>query len=167
MTHTATANGSCMRSRGRWNAFNIVLMILGFVVFWPLGLGMLAWIIWGDELGRMFRDAKAQFSSATDRASFRAPNFGGATMGRTGNVAFDDYRAAELKRLDDERRKIDEMKAEFDGFVRELRRVKDQDEFSRFMADYETRISKSESAEDVIVDVKAAKKSGGKGSKKS
>ena len=162
MAHTATANGSCMRARGRWNAFNIVLMILGFVIFWPLGLAMLAWIIWGDELGRMFRDAKAQFHSATGGTVFRGNGRGGISMGRTGNVAFDDYRDAELKRLDEERRKLDEMRAEFDSFLRELRRVKDQEEFSRFMADYESRLSSGENDETAIDD-----KAGKKGKKKS
>ena len=54
---------------------------------------------------------------------------------RTGNVAFDDWREAELKRLDEERRRLDEMREEFDGYVRELRRAKDQEEFDRFMRD--------------------------------
>lgn len=53
---------------------------------------------------------------------------------RTGNVAFDDYREAELKRLEEERAKLDEMRAEFDNFLRELRRARDQEEFDRFMA---------------------------------
>ena len=51
----------------------------------------------------------------------------------TGNVAFDDWRKAELERLEEERRKLDEMRAEFDTYVRELRRAKDQEEFDRFM----------------------------------
>ena len=37
------------------------------------------------------------------------------------------------ERLEQERRKLDEMRAEFDSYVRELRRAKDQDEFDRFM----------------------------------
>ncbi len=48
MNHTATAPRSS--PRGRWTALNIVLMVIGFAVFWPLGLAMLAWIIWGEEI---------------------------------------------------------------------------------------------------------------------
>ncbi|HSG95992.1 MAG TPA: DUF2852 domain-containing protein [Afifellaceae bacterium] len=129
MTHTATARSTCLK-RG-WSALNVVLMIAGFIIFWPLGLAMLAWIIWGDEIGRMFADAKAQFSSTARSAPFSA-----AASGRTGNLAFDEYRTAELKRLAEERRKLEEMRAEFEGFVAELRRAKDQDEFERFMAGY-------------------------------
>ena len=70
MTHTATASRSyCTGSR--WSALNIVLMVIGFAVFWPLGLAMLAWIVWGDEIGRRAGDFKAQFRGFADRAWFR------------------------------------------------------------------------------------------------
>lgn len=139
MNHTATASRFC--SRGRWSALNIVLMIVGFAVFWPLGLAMLAWIIWGDEIGARTANLKSQFRSFSERA----PDFGGRGFGRdgfrrdTGNVAFDEYRAQELRRLDEERQKLDTMKAEFETFLSELRRVKDREEFDRFMGDFRNR----------------------------
>lgn len=135
MNTTATAPRYC--SRGRWTALNIVLMIIGFAVFWPLGLAMLAWIIWGDQIGAKAEELKGQFRSFQDRA----PNFGSAHgfRGRTGNAAFDEYREQELKRLDEERRKLDAMRAEFESFLQELRRVKDQEEFDRFMRDFRNR----------------------------
>lgn len=139
MNQTATAPRFC--SRGRWSALNIVLMIIGFAVFWPLGLAMLAWIIWGDEIGRRTQEFKGQFRSFTDRASSFRPAGSFGFAGASGNAAFDDYRERELKRLDEERRKLDEMKGEFEGFVRELRRVKDQEEFDRFMQDFRNRTS--------------------------
>lgn len=118
--------------RPAWTPATIGLMVLGFIVFWPLGLAMLAYIIWGDRLDGFKRDANA----ATDQF-FRSCR--GRTHhhrhARTGNVAFDDWRADELKRLDEERRKLDEMREEFEEYVRELRRAKDQDEFDRFMAE--------------------------------
>jgi hypothetical protein len=122
--------------RPDWTPATIALMVLGFVVFWPLGLAMLAYIIFGDRLKGFKRDANATvdgvFSSVKRgcaRGGFRGPQF------RTGNVAFDDWRDAELARLEEERRKLDEMREEFDDYVRELRRAKDQDEFDRFMRD--------------------------------
>jgi hypothetical protein len=36
--------------RPAWTPLTIALMVIGFVVFWPLGLVMLAYIIWGDRL---------------------------------------------------------------------------------------------------------------------
>lgn len=107
----------------------IGLMVLGFIVFWPLGLAMLAYILWGDRFHDMARDARAQWRSSPIRTAME-----GSAMGRTGNVAFDEYREKELKRLEDERAKLDTMRAEFDDFLRELRRARDQEEFDRFMA---------------------------------
>jgi hypothetical protein len=140
MNTTATASRYC--SRGRWNALNIVLMIVGFAVFWPLGLAMLAWIIWGDEIAAKAQEMKGQFRSFSERA----PSFSSGSHGfrrDTGNVAFDEYRSQELKRLEEERRKLEEMRAEFETFLKDLRRVKDQEEFDRFMRDFRNRTSES------------------------
>ncbi len=108
-------------------------MILGFVVFWPLGLAMLAYIIFGERLHGFKRDANQAangfFSSCRRSRGRSRPHFS------TGNVAFDDWRKAELDRLEEERRKLDEMRREFDDYMRELRRAKDQEEFDRFMRD--------------------------------
>ena len=144
MNQTATASRFC--SRGRWSALNIVLMIVGFAVFWPLGLAMLAWIIWGDEIGARTQELKSQFRSFSSRAPSYRSGPASAWNGRTGNLAFDDYREREMKRLDEERRKLDGMRAEFETFVTELRRVKDQEEFDRFMQDFRNRTDGSETA---------------------
>ncbi|MEP9397688.1 DUF2852 domain-containing protein [Mesorhizobium sp. KR2-14] len=116
--------------RPAWTPATIALMVIGFMVFWPLGLAMLAYIIWGDRLDGFKRDV----NRATDgifagcrKASYRAHS-------GTGNVAFDDWREKELERLAEERRKLDETLTEFDDYMRELRRAKDQEEFDRFMA---------------------------------
>lgn len=126
--------------RPAWTPATIGLMVLGFMVFWPLGLAMLAYILWGDR----FEGLKRGFSGF--RSEFRGAREGlfGACRGRharhygfsrTGNVAFDEWREQELERLEQERRKLDETLKEFDEYLRELRRAKDKEEFDRFMAD--------------------------------
>ena len=120
--------------RPAWTPATIALMVLGFMAYWPLGLAVLAYILWGDRL-ELFRQ---DVGRTTDRvmAGFRRS---GARMPfaaeRTGNVAFDDWREGELKRLDEERRRLNEASAEFESYARELRRAKDQEEFDRFMSD--------------------------------
>lgn len=118
--------------RPDWTPATIALMVLGFMVFWPLGLAMLAYIIFGERLKSFKKDA----NEATDgffascrghRRGFRGHGFG------SGNVAFDEWRDAELKRLEEERRKLDEMRDEFDAYMHELRKAKDKEEFDRFM----------------------------------
>ena len=126
MSHSATAKSS-------WKGSHIALMILGFILFWPLGLAMLAYMIWGDEMREMFRDVKTridrEFKGSGCGRRHRAHGFE-----RTGNVAFDEYRKAELERLEEERRKLETQKEEFEEFLAELHRAKDKEEFDRFMA---------------------------------
>lgn len=116
--------------RPAWTPATIALMVVGFMVFWPLGLAMLAYIIWGERLDGFKRDV----NQATDGVfrSFRTASRGTASF--TGNVAFDEWREKEIERLNEQRRKLDELRSEFEEELRELRRAKDQEEFDRFMA---------------------------------
>ena len=119
--------------RPAWTPATIALMVIGFMVFWPLGFAMLAYILWGDRLDGFKRDV----NRATDGifAGCRKASWRASAKTATGNVAFDDWREKELARLDEERRKLDGMREEFDSYARELRRAKDQEEFDRFMAE--------------------------------
>ena len=94
------------RGKAAW----IIAMILGFVFFWPLGLALLAYMIWSK---RMFGCSNRQ-----SRVRYYAPT--------TGNSAFDAYREETLKRLEDEHR-------EFVDFLQKLREAKDKAEFDQFM----------------------------------
>ncbi len=116
--------------RPAWTPATIALMVVGFVVFWPLGLAMLAYILWGDRLGEFNGDW-----SKTGKSLFGSCRKRGHGFTRTGNIAFDDWREKELERLHEERRKLDELRDEFDTYARELRRAKDQQEFDRFMSE--------------------------------
>lgn len=120
--------------RPAWTPATIALMVGGFMIFWPLGLAMLAYILWGDRLDGFKRDV----NETTDRLFGGLKRAGGGSpfsAPRTGNVAFDDWREKELNRLDEERRRLHEAEAEFAVYARELRRAKDQQEFDRFMAE--------------------------------
>ena len=112
------------RLRPGWSPVNIGLMVLGFVVFWPLGLAMLAYINWGDDMKGMFGDFQRRMGSG---------NCCGKGFSETGNVAFDDYRRSEMKRLDEERKRLEQERGDFEEFLRNLHRAKDQEEFDRFM----------------------------------
>lgn len=119
MSHTLTI-------RPAWTPLTVFLMVVGFLVAWPLGLLMLAYILWGDRIPEFKR------SGDTFRARHGFQRYAGA--GASGNAAFDDYRQRELQRLEAERRRLDEERREFEAYVWNLRRAKDQEEFDRFMA---------------------------------
>jgi hypothetical protein len=103
----------------------IALAILGLVLWWPLGLAVLAYILWS---GRM-RCCQFGFSRWNDRTR----NVGRAQdllrQPRTsGNQAFDEYRAETLRRLEEEHRAFQE-------YLDRLRVAKDRAEFDEFMAE--------------------------------
>jgi hypothetical protein len=138
---------------GRWTAFEVIAMVLGFAVFWPIGLAILGYKLWqrkfgGDDLqtfaSTKWNEARTAMSSMqSGRSSTPRPwssgpwSRGGAPS--TGNRAFDDWKSAELSRLDDERRKLEEAHLEFAEFVENIRKAKDREEFERFMNDRRNR----------------------------
>ena len=92
-------------------------MIIGFVLFWPIGLFILGYMIWSN---RMFGSCHSRARSVSDRRSgFTQPE-------STGNAAFDAYRDETLKRLEDEHRA-------FVDFLQKLREARDKAEFDQFM----------------------------------
>ena len=118
---------SCSSPRRAWEIAGIVA---GFIFVWPLALGYLVWKLAGYPMPAEWRSYLQRTFARPLNGSFRAaPPFGG-----TGNSAFDDYRRRELERLEEERRRLDEEAKAFAGFVEELKRAKDREEFDAFMA---------------------------------
>jgi hypothetical protein len=120
--------------RPGFHPLSIAAMIVGFVIFWPVGLAVLAYILWGDRMRARWNDLRPDLERAARRAGFERGGFSHYRAASTGNTAFDSYREAELKRLEEERAALDRMRDEFDEFLANLRRAKDQEEFDRFKA---------------------------------
>jgi hypothetical protein len=109
----------------------IAVMVLGFIVFWPIGLAILAYMIWS---GRMTCGTHGDMSRwqqrMADKWGRKVERFGmqGRAYAPTGNRAFDEYRQETLRRLEEEAR-------EFRDFLQRLKSAKDKAEFDQFMAD--------------------------------
>ena len=109
----------------------IVVMILGFILFWPIGLAILAYLIWSGRMGCWRHGGPGRWHrDGTDRKRSGADSwFGGERRATSsGNHAFDEYREETLRRLEDEQ-------TEFKDFLERLRHAKDKAEFDEFMAD--------------------------------
>lgn len=133
----------------------IGVMVLGFVLFWPAGLAVLAYLIWSGRMGcgrngwtgdgstrwerKMARfqekmdrwQGRGFMSSAMDQSQNQARRWSPG-FAPSGNRAFDDYREATMRRLEEE---MDEFKT----FLERLRVAKDKAEFEQFMADRRNR----------------------------
>ncbi len=124
----------------RWTAFELVAMILGFIVFWPIGLAILGYKFWqrrsgGEDLQSFAAGKWSEARSAMAGAARSSAPWSrcGGFAASTGNSAFDDWKAGELARLEAERRKLEDARREFFEFVEKLRKSKDREEFERFM----------------------------------
>lgn len=102
------------RGKGAW----IAAMIFAFVLFWPIGLALLAYMIWSK---RMFNTSCPQ--KRHGRRGHRHAMRAGTP---TGNRAFDSYKADTLRRLEEEQQ-------QFEEFLERLREAKDKAEFDDFM----------------------------------
>jgi hypothetical protein len=97
------------RGKGAW----IAAMVLGFIFVWPIGLALLAYMIW----------SKRMFNSSC-KTMTRKHSVGKSS----GNSAFDAYKQETLRRLQDEQNN-------FEDFLKRLRDAKDKAEFDQFMND--------------------------------
>jgi hypothetical protein len=129
----------------------IVLMVLGFIIYWPIGLAILAYIIWSKRMwsGPMgcgwharrgdveewrqraverVNQAAEHWERKRARWEERAQRRGGRSGGlsETGNRAFDEYRADAL-------RKLEEEADEFRAFLERLRMARDRAQFDEYM----------------------------------
>lgn len=128
----------------QWSIVTIALMVLGFMFWWPIGLGILTYILWGEYFGgsadRAERWVHRQKQWARDcRGRHEHRHHDRGFRNTSGNAAFDDYREEQLKRLDEERRKLDEDVREFHDYMRNLHKARDREEFDRFIRDRQAR----------------------------
>jgi len=107
----------------------ILLVIVGFMIWWPVGLATLAYAIGSRKMACWNRH-----DAGHGRQSDPTNHFAGwwKEPRSSGNRAFDEYRTETLRRLEEEQR-------EFREFLERLRMAKDKAEFDQFMAERRTR----------------------------
>ena len=116
----------------------IVLTVLGFMAWWPLGLAILAFAIGSGRMGCGRRRGFAHWQERWQeqgREAFRDAfdgRWGRRGYPSSGNAAFDEYREETLRRLEEEQK-------DFKGFLDRLRQAKDKAEFDQFMAERRSR----------------------------
>ena len=119
--------GTCCVGGGHWSGANIAAMVLGFIVFPPLGFVVLVWTIMGrpiqelpgwlrEKWEQVFRGGKARTYSASD------------------NVVFDEYQQTQRDRIAEIRKEIRSRAEAFRAYRSDAKRRKDEQEFKDFMA---------------------------------
>lgn len=104
--------------RGRFAWF--LAVIAGFALIWPVGLALLAYVIWSK---RMFNRTN---SARNGRGKCCGDRSMTSVWQSSGNMAFDAYKADTLRRLEQEQQA-------FEAFLQRLRDAKDKSQFDTFM----------------------------------
>jgi biopolymer transport protein ExbB/TolQ len=104
----------------------IALMVVSFVLFWPIGLAVLFYLIGSGRMScwkhqRRWKQQWKEHMQAGMAAWHR-------DQSSSGNRAFDEYREETLRRLEEEQKA-------FKDFLDRLRHAKDKAEFDQFMAE--------------------------------
>jgi len=113
----------------------IAAMVLGFVIFWPIGLAILGYLIWSGRMGcgrHGGRDRWKQRVAGKWEDKMKRWGMTAKAYEPTGNRAFDQYREETLRRLEEEA-------GEFQAFLDKLRMAKDKVEFEQFMTERRNR----------------------------
>jgi hypothetical protein len=112
----------------------IALTVVSFVIWWPLGLVALGYLVGSGRMARWTGcGARRWQQQAQSNQSHSNPGgWWGMRSGSSGNRAFDEYRTETLRRLEEEQR-------EFKAFLDRLRHAKDKAEFDDFMAERRNR----------------------------
>lgn len=120
------------RGKGAW----IAAMVLSFIVFWPIGLALLAYMIWSKRMFSKCQGRSARHDHHAHMSHMRERRYG---FRPSGNSAFDAYKADTLDRLEREQ-------GEFEAFLKRLRESKDKAEFDEYL-DERARAAKDETPE--------------------
>jgi hypothetical protein len=121
-----------------WHPAWIVLMVLGFIFWWPVGFAILAFTLWSRRMSCWGGHNYDRWQEKMERMRAKMERYGeryghGGWAGpSSGNRAFDEYRSETLQRLEEEQR-------EFREFLQRLRLAKDKAEFDQFMAERRQR----------------------------
>jgi Protein of unknown function (DUF2852) len=104
----------------------IALTVVSFLVWWPLGLIVLGYLVGSGRMAQWTACGPRRRQQQRNQAN--PSGWWGGRSASSGNWAFDEYRAETLRRLEDEQR-------EFKEFLDRLRHAKDKAEFDQFMAE--------------------------------
>ena len=123
-----------------WHPLKIAGIILGFMIWWPIGLALLFFTLGSRKMGCWSHYDQDRWSNKMERMQYKMERmknrmerrgfpFGGFGTPTSGNRAFDEYRMETLRRLEEEQ-------VEFKNFLDRLRHAKDKQEFDAFMAQH-------------------------------
>ena len=135
-SQSADTNGGCSKGKsGNWSCFNIAAMVVGFILFWPLGLFILFWNMSGrsvKELPNCVRRAWGRMTGfwGGDAESYETER----SVDASDNAVFNEYQETQHDRIREIKDEIKERSQRFRNFRDDAKRRADKEEFENFMS---------------------------------
>ena len=93
-----------------WHPGWIAVTVLGFIIWWPIGLALLFFTLGSRKMGCFSRHDSDRWANKMERMQYKMDRMRGRMEGRgwgfgppsSGNRAFDEYRTETLRRLEEE-----------------------------------------------------------------
>ncbi len=126
--------GCC--SRGNWSGLNIAVMVIGFVLFWPVGLLVLYW----NFTGRNVKDLPGAIQEKW--YAMRSGSFGGSCESdqvNGENSVFDEFQQTQYDRIIEIKEEIKNRAHSFRNYRSDAKRQADEAEFKEFMSTYHSK----------------------------
>lgn len=125
--HHRRRRGCGFGNNANWSGTNIAVMVVAFVLFWPIGLFILYWIL----KGRNVQDLPPRISEKWH--NFKGKNFSGGNV--SDNIVFNEYQQTQYDRIREIKDEIKGRARRFADFRSDAKRRADEEEFRRFMDD--------------------------------
>lgn len=114
------------KKRGNWTPVNIISVILGIVIFWPVGLFLLVWVLMDRDVVEIGHWIAKESRSLLAKLKIGTPS-------ASGNRVFDEYQQTQLDRVTEIKKEVKERKQAFDNYKAERDRDIEKSEFEDFM----------------------------------
>jgi hypothetical protein len=126
------SKGCC--AKGNWSGINIAAMVIGFVLFWPVGLVVLYWNISGRDIRDLPSAVQEKWSA------FKKENVNEGS--HSGNSVFNEFQQTQYDRIHEIKEEIKSRTHSFSDFRSDAKRRKDEAEFDSFMSSDQTKKEK-------------------------
>jgi len=114
--------------KSNWTAINTAIVVLGFIIWWPIGLFLLFWV----ESGRHIEQLLAAIGGCRSKIkSFKSKYVDDM---ESDNVIFNEYQKTQYDRITEIKDEIRARSQRFRDFRDDVKRREDEEEFNRFMA---------------------------------
>ncbi len=117
--------GRC--AKGNWSGINIAAMVIGFVLFWPLGLVVLYWNITGRNIKDLPPAIQEKWNAVFSGVKNHKDSDGG-------NSVFDEFQQTQYDRIHEIKEEIKTRANNFRIFKSDAKRQADEAEFKDFMS---------------------------------